>query len=110
VETQASTWISPRKEKGGSRPFLELQDRDTQLLGLVGEVLLDAVAREDEDAHGEHVQNGVVALEGCGLGVPGPVGLEGDLGDASAHLAAISSAPLALPPCRRTMSGCLVRT
>ncbi len=62
-----------------SRPPLELYDRDAELLGLVGEVFLDAIAREDEDAHRQHIQHGVVALEGCGLGVFGPVGLEGNL-------------------------------
>ncbi len=69
------------EETGGLRPLLELQDRDAELLGLVGEVFLDAIARKDENAHGEHVQHGVVALEGCGLGVFGPVRLEGNLRD-----------------------------
>jgi hypothetical protein len=69
--------------EGGSRPPLELDDRDAELLGLVGEVFLDAIAREDEDAHGQHVQHGVVAFEGRGLGVLGTVGLEGDLGHAA---------------------------
>ena len=64
---------------GGSRPLLELHDRDAEPFGLVGEILLDAIAREDEDAHGQHVQHGVVALEGRGLGVLGPVRLEGHL-------------------------------
>ena len=68
--------------RGGSRPPLELHHRDAELLGLVGEVFLDAIAREDEDADGEHVQHSVVALERCGLGVLGPVRLEGDLSDA----------------------------
>ena len=75
---------SERYEKvgsGGSRPPLELHHRDAQLLGLVGEVFLDAIAREDENAHGQHIQHGVVALEGCGLGMLGPIGLEGDLRD-----------------------------
>ena len=67
--------------EGGSRPLLELHHWDAELLGLVREVFLDAIAREDEDADGEHIQHGIVALEGCGLGVLGPVGLEGDLGD-----------------------------
>ena len=70
-----------RRVIGGLRPLLELQDRDAQLLGLVGEVFLDAISREDENAHGQHVQHGVVALEGCGLGVFGPIGLEGYLRD-----------------------------
>ena len=71
----------PTEMRGGSRPPLELQHRDAELFGLVGEVFLDAIAREDEHAHREHVQHGVVALERCGLGVFGPVGFEGDLRD-----------------------------
>ena len=78
METLASTSVSPRGEKEGSRPLLELQDWDAQLLGLVGKVFLDAIAREDQNANGEHIEHGVVALEGCGLGVFGPVGLKGD--------------------------------
>ena len=69
------------EETGGLRPLLELQDRDAELFGLVGEVFLDAIAREDENAHGQHVQHGVVALEGCSLGMFGPIGLEGYLRD-----------------------------
>ena len=74
--------LGPSIKDGGSRPPLELHHRDAQLLGLVGKVLLDAIAREDEDAHGQHFEHGVVALEGCSLGVLGPVRLEGNLGDA----------------------------
>ena len=40
---------------------------------------MSAGAREDYDADGHAVENLVVALEGCGLGVFGPVRLEGDL-------------------------------
>src|SRR6267154_2040560 len=60
---------------------VELPDRDAELLGLVGEVRGDAGARKYDDPdrhHGEHL---VVAPERCGLGMAGPVGLEGDLGD-----------------------------
>ncbi len=55
-------------------------DRDAHLAGFVGEVVLDAGAREDHDADRHAVQHLVVALEGCGFGVLGPVRLEGDLG------------------------------
>jgi hypothetical protein len=54
----------------------------------------------------------VVALERCGLGVLGPVGLEGDL----RHLAVVGPAarcvrrPSGDPPCSSTMSGCLAWT
>ena len=48
-------------------------------LGLASEVLLDAIAWEDEDTHREHFQHGVVALEGSSLGMLGPVRLEGHL-------------------------------
>ena len=73
--------IGRLRKKGGSRPLLELHDWDTQLFGFVGEVFLNAIAREDQNAHGEHVQHRVVTLEGRGLGVFGPVGLESDLRD-----------------------------
>ncbi len=51
MEARRSTLIS-REGKGGSRPLLELHDWDAQILGFVGEVLLDPRAREDEDGHG----------------------------------------------------------
>ncbi|HET6237719.1 MAG TPA: hypothetical protein VFE41_22585 [Acetobacteraceae bacterium] len=50
-------------------------DWNAEPLGLVGEIILDAGAREDHDSDREHVQHLVVALEGCGLGVLAPVGL-----------------------------------
>ena len=69
----------PESKEGGSRPLLELHDRDAKLLGLVGEVFLDTGSGEDKDPDREHIQHRVVALEGHGLGVLGPVGLEGHL-------------------------------
>ena len=54
-------------------------DRDTYLASFVCEVVLDARAREDHDADRHAVQHHVVALEGRGLGVLGPVRLECDL-------------------------------
>lgn len=54
-------------------------DRDAHLAGLVGQVVLDAGAWEDHDADRHAVEHLVVALEGCGLCVFGPVRLEGDL-------------------------------
>jgi len=54
-------------------------DRDAHLAGFIGQVVLDAGAREDHDADRHAVEHLVVALEGCGLGVFGPVRLEGDL-------------------------------
>src|SRR5271166_645639 len=90
----------------------EFPDRDTELLGLVGEVVLNARAWEDHDPDRQDVEHRIVAFErGC-LGVLGPLGLEGDL----RHLAVVgpfggdSSAPLGDPPCSSTMSGCLAWT
>src|SRR5690606_5475693 len=54
-------------------------NRDAHLAGLVGEVLLDAGAGEDVDADRQAVEHLVIALEWRGLGVFGPVRLEGDL-------------------------------
>ena len=81
-------------------------DVDTLAAGLVGEVLGDAVTGEDDDADGLGGEHPVIALEGSCLAEL-PVGLEDDWGTAftSAHLAAMSSAPLWLPPCMRTMPG-----
>ena len=62
---------------------------------------------EGDNADGQRLEHPVVALERCGVPVPGPVGLEDDL----RHLAAaIRSAPFGEPRCSSTMSGCLVRT
>ena len=41
----------------------ELPDWDTKLPGLVGEIVLDAIAGEDQDADRQHVEHRVVALE-----------------------------------------------
>lgn len=54
-------------------------DWDAHLAGLVGQIVLDAGAREDHDADRHAVEHLIVALERCGLGVFGPVRLEGDL-------------------------------
>src|SRR3546814_12280865 len=51
--------------------------------GLVDEVLGDARAREGDDADRHHLEHRVVALEGSGLLVAGPVGLEAALLDAA---------------------------
>jgi len=53
--------------------------RDAHLAGLVGEVGGDAGAGEDDDADRQGLQHLVVALEGRGVAVPRPVGLEDDL-------------------------------
>lgn len=45
---------------------------------LVSEVALDAGPREDDDAVQQDIEHLVVALERCGLGVLGSIGLEGD--------------------------------
>jgi len=71
-----------------SRAAVELHDRDAELAGLVREVLLNPGAGEDEDADRQHIQHGVVALEGRGLTVLRPVGPEGHL----RHLAVIGPA------------------
>jgi hypothetical protein len=75
--------------KGGRRRSRaaapELPDRDAELLGLVGEVVLNARAGEHHDPDRQHLEHRVVAFEGRCLGVPRPVGLEGDL----RHLAVI---------------------
>jgi hypothetical protein len=52
-------------------------------VGLVGEVVLDSVAGEDQDADWQGFEHGIVALEGRGLGMCGPVGTECDLRDVS---------------------------
>ncbi len=83
----AGVLLSDRK--GGSRAAaLEFPDRDTELLGLVGQVVLDASARKHHDPDRQNLQHRVVSLERCRLGVPGPVGLERDL----RHLAVVGPA------------------
>ena len=57
------------------RPF-RLPDRNPELPGLVGEVVLDVGARGVEDAQGQGVEQGVVALKRRGVPVAAPVGLE----------------------------------
>ena len=60
-----------------------IENGNAELLGLVGEVAGNAGAGEDDDAHRHEFEHAVVALEGCGLAVAGPVGLERDLRDAA---------------------------
>jgi hypothetical protein len=86
-------------------------DRNALLASFVGQVVLDTGARENDDADRHALEHLVVALEGCGLGVFGPVRLEGDL----RHFAVrgpdsrdVLGAPLGDPPCNSTISGCLV--
>ena len=57
----------------------EAPDRNAHLAGLVGEVGGDAGAGEDDDADRQRFEHPVVALEGRGVAVAGPVGLEDDL-------------------------------
>src|SRR5580658_11313626 len=59
----------------------EPPNRDAELPGLVGEVVLNAGAREHHDADRQNVEHRVVAFERGGLGVLRPVGPEGDLRD-----------------------------
>src|SRR3546814_8599169 len=72
-----------RRSRAASLP--EIEQRDAELAGLVGEVVLDTRARKHDDADRQHVQHLIVALERRGLGVLRPVGLEGDL----RHLAGV---------------------
>jgi len=60
-----------------------IENGNAEALGLVGEIAGDAGAREDDDAGGHDLEHAVVALEGRGLAVGGPVGFEGDLRDLS---------------------------
>ena len=55
------------------------QHRNPELLRLVGQIGGDARAREDDDADRQRLEQPVVALEGSGIAVAGPVGLEDDL-------------------------------
>src|SRR5712671_2426678 len=60
---------------------VELPDRNAELFGLVSEVRGDAGARKHDDPDRKDGKDLVIAPERCGLGVPGPIGLEGDLRD-----------------------------
>ena len=65
---------------------------DAEIAGLVCKIVLDSAPPEHDDADRHDGKHLVVALE-CGLDVPCPFGLEGDLGGTlrlSAHLAAVS--------------------
>src|SRR6202012_4882197 len=57
----------------------EAPDRYAEFLGLVGEIGGEAGAREDDDADRQRLEQAVVAFEGSGTAVAGPVGLEDDL-------------------------------
>src|SRR3546814_4411126 len=50
-----------RRSRAASLP--EIEQRDAELAGLVGEVVLDARARKHDDADRQHVQHLIVALE-----------------------------------------------
>ncbi len=59
----------------------ELPNRDTELFSLVGKIVLDAAAGEDDDSNWQNRQQGIVAFERRRHGMLGPVGTEGDLRD-----------------------------
>src|SRR6266852_3556418 len=59
----------------------EFPNRDPDPLGFADEIVLNAAAREEDDADRHGVEHLVIALERCSLGVPGPIGIEGDLLD-----------------------------
>ena len=63
----------------------KVEQRDAELPRLVGEIVLDVGAGEDDDPDRQHVQHLIVALKRCGLGVFRPVGGEADL----RHLAGV---------------------
>ena len=56
-------------------------DRNAKLPGLVGQIVLDAVAGTDHDADRQHGEHRVVSLERRRLDVLRPVRLESDLRD-----------------------------
>ena len=59
-----TTGLSPSPtEPALSAASVEAHHRDAELLGLVGEVLGDAVAREGDDADRHGLEHAVVALE-----------------------------------------------
>src|SRR6202012_4257034 len=61
--------LMAQKMAGRRSRGAELPDGDAQPLRLVGEIVLDSRAREMHDADGQQFDHGVVALEGCCLGV-----------------------------------------
>lgn len=71
-----------------TRPHLEEIDRDAELLGFVGEVVLDTGARPDDDADRQNVEHGVVALKRSCLGMLAP------------------AAAVAIPAISATLIGC----
>ena len=58
-----------------------IEERDAQAFRLVGEIVGDAGAGEDDEADGQRFEQRVVTFERGGFAVTGPVGLEDDLCD-----------------------------
>src|SRR6185312_14415030 len=92
--TTAQSWICNRNEAelrrcnstslvwkmaGRRSRSAEFPNGDAEAFRLVGEVVLDSRAREMHDADRQQFEHGVVAPEGCCLGMLGPVRLERDL-------------------------------
>lgn len=71
------------QENGALRAALRVKPphRNAHLAGLVGKVLTDAGAGENDHADGQNIQHLIVALEGRGVLVAGPVWLEHHLHD-----------------------------
>jgi hypothetical protein len=85
IEDAARVERGCRERKRRSRAALPVIEHwDAKLPGLIGEIAGDAGAGEDDDACRHDVEHAVVALEGRGLAVTGPVGLEGNLRDIAA--------------------------
>lgn len=57
----------------------EVERRDAELLRLVGEIVLDACARKEDDADRQDIEDAVVSFERRGFAVTRPVGFESDL-------------------------------
>src|SRR5262245_23978415 len=89
-----------------------IPDWDAKLLRLVGEVRRDARAGEYDHTDREDLEDPVVCLNGAALACRFQSGLKTTCVTLwlSAQQAAMRSAPLGLPPCSNTISGCLPRT
>src|SRR6185312_993837 len=72
-----STWF--RKLARRRLRAAELPDGNAEPLRLVGEIVLNSRAGEVHEADRQQFEHGVVALEWCCLGVPGPIRLESNL-------------------------------
>src|SRR5713226_4002846 len=70
-----------RKMRRRSCGTAGLPNRNAELLRLVGQVGRDARARKHDQPDRQDGEHLIVALEGGGLGMAGPVGLECDLRD-----------------------------